>query len=184
MVFQFLKFWFIICLYLSNLFYSGSIVASWPGYLYHGIYSNTKAKWQFTDIPTGTGNNLCFKFSRKFSVHMSYIKELYLLLTNTIKGIINCYLRNSHSSPIHQSSILKFEDKICLENTLLVSKFLNSKAVSTDLLGVPTLLPLFNSATKGACKVNNFALVFGLIYYYHIRSSCLNDMISLYCHMP
>ena len=115
---------------------------------------------------------------------MSYITELYLLLTNIIKGIINCCLRNPHPSPIHQSSILKFEDKICLENTLLVSKFLNSKAVSTDLLGVPTLLPLFNSATKGACKVNNFALVFGLIYYYHIRSSCLNDMISLYCHMP
>ena len=66
---------------------------------------------------------------------MSYIKELYLLLTNTIKGIINCYLRNSHPSPIHQSSILKFEDKICLENTLLVSKFLNSIAVFKDLLG-------------------------------------------------
>ena len=134
-VFQFLKFWFIICLYLSNLFYSGSIVASWPGCLYHSIYSNIKAKWQFTDIPTGTGNNSCFRFSRKFSVHMSYITELYLLLTNIIKGIINCCLRNSHPSPIHQSSILKFEDKICLENTLLVSKFLNSIAVFKDLLG-------------------------------------------------
>ena len=41
-------------------------------------------------------------------------------------------------------------------------------------------LPLFNSAIKGAYKVNNFALIFGLIYYY-IRSSCLNDIISLYC---
>ena len=41
-------------------------------------------------------------------------------------------------------------------------------------------LPIFNSAIKRTCKVNNFALTFGLIYYYHIRSSCLNDMISLY----
>ena len=30
----------------------------------------------------------------------------------------------------------------------------------------------------GANKVNNFALIFALIYYYHIRSSCLNDTIS------
>ena len=34
-------------------------------------------------------------------------------------------------------------------------------------------LPLFNFAIKGTCKVNNFALMFGLIYYYHIRTSCL-----------
>ena len=45
-------------------------------------------------------------------------------------------------------------------------------------------LSYFHSAIKRACKVNNFALIFGLIYYYHIRCSCLNDMISLYCIHP
>ena len=45
-------------------------------------------------------------------------------------------------------------------------------------------LSYFHSAIKRACKVNNFALIFGLIYYYHISCSCLNDMISLYCIHP
>ena len=40
-------------------------------------------------------------------------------------------------------------------------------------------LPLFNSAIKGACKFDNFALIFGFIYYYYIRSSYPNDMTAM-----
>ena len=41
--------------------------------------------------------------------------------------IINFQPYNSHTSPqCKQNFILKFQDKICLENTLLVSKSLNN----------------------------------------------------------
>ena len=38
--------------------------------------------------------------------------------------------------------------------------------------------------SKGHSKSMVFALIFGLIYYYDIRSSCLNEMISLYYKIP
>ena len=42
-------------------------------------------------------------------------------------GIINFQPRNFHTSPLFkQNSILKFQDKICLENILFVSKSLNN----------------------------------------------------------
>ena len=45
--------------------------------------------------------------------------------------IINFQPRNSHTSPLFkQSSILKFQDKICLENILFVSKSLNNLSLS------------------------------------------------------
>ena len=44
---------------------------------------------------------------------------------------INFQPRNSHTSPLFKpSSILKFQDKICFENILFVSKFLNSLSPS------------------------------------------------------
>ena len=45
--------------------------------------------------------------------------------------IINFQPRNSHTSPLFkQSSILKFQDKICLENNLFVSKSLKNLSPS------------------------------------------------------
>ena len=41
--------------------------------------------------------------------------------------IINFQPRNFHTSPLFkQNSILKFQDKICLENILFISKTLNN----------------------------------------------------------
>ena len=45
--------------------------------------------------------------------------------------IINFQPRNSHTSHLFKpSSILEFQDKMCLENTLFVSKFLNNLSPS------------------------------------------------------
>ena len=45
--------------------------------------------------------------------------------------IINFQPRNSHTSPLlKQNSILKFQDKICLENILFANKSLNNARLS------------------------------------------------------
>ena len=52
----------------------------------------------------------------------SAIKRIIILQRKAVR-IINFEPRNFHSSPIFkQSSILKFQDKICIENILFVSK--------------------------------------------------------------
>ena len=59
--------------------------------------------------------------------------QLIVVLQNKKKEnrIINFQLRNHHTSPLFKKSpILKFEDKICLENILFVSKFLNNLSPS------------------------------------------------------
>ena len=51
--------------------------------------------------------------------------------TKKAVGIVSFQPRNSHTSPLFkQSSILKFQDKICLENILFVSKSLNNLSPS------------------------------------------------------
>ena len=53
------------------------------------------------------------------------------ILQKKAARIINFQPRNSHTSPLFkQSSILKFQDKICLENILFVSKSLNNLSPS------------------------------------------------------
>ena len=50
-----------------------------------------------------------------------------IILQNQVIRIINLQPRNFHTSPLFKKdSILKFQDKICLENILFVSKSLNN----------------------------------------------------------
>ena len=60
----------------------------------------------------------------------STIKWIIILRRKAII-IINFQPRNFHTSPLFkQNSILKFQDKICLENILFVSKLLNDLSPS------------------------------------------------------
>ena len=53
------------------------------------------------------------------------IQRIVILQKKAVR-IINFQPRNSHTSPLFkQKFILKFQDKICLENTLFVGKSLN-----------------------------------------------------------
>ena len=54
-----------------------------------------------------------------------------MVLQKKAVRIINFQPRNSHTSPLFkQNFILKFQDKICLENILFVSKSLNNLTLS------------------------------------------------------
>ena len=56
----------------------------------------------------------------------SSIQQIVILHKKAVT-IINFQPRNSHTSPLFkQSSILKFQDKMCLENILFVGKSLNN----------------------------------------------------------
>ena len=56
----------------------------------------------------------------------STIQRIVILQKKTVR-IINSQPRNSHTSPLFkQSSMIKFQDSICLENNLFVSKSLNN----------------------------------------------------------
>ena len=60
----------------------------------------------------------------------STIQQIIILQKKAIR-IIKFQLRNFHTSPLFkQNSILKFQDKICLENILFVSKSLNNLSPS------------------------------------------------------
>ena len=60
----------------------------------------------------------------------SAIQRIVILQKKAVR-IINFQPRNSHTSPLFkQSSILKFQDKICLENISFVSKFLSNVSPS------------------------------------------------------
>ena len=56
----------------------------------------------------------------------STIQRIVIVQKRAVR-IINFQPRNSHNSPLFkQNFILKFQDKICLENILFVSKSLNN----------------------------------------------------------
>ena len=60
----------------------------------------------------------------------STIQQIIILQKKAIR-IINFQPRNFHTSPLFkQNSILKFQDKICLENILFISKSLNNLSPS------------------------------------------------------
>ena len=60
----------------------------------------------------------------------STIQQIIILQKKAVR-IINFQTKNSHTSPLFkQSSILKFQDKICLEKILFVSKSLNNLSPS------------------------------------------------------
>ena len=57
----------------------------------------------------------------------STIQQFQILQKRQLELFINFHPRNSHTSPLFiQNFILKFQDKICLENALFVSKSLNN----------------------------------------------------------
>ena len=58
------------------------------------------------------------------------IQQLIILRKKAIR-IVNFQPRNVHTSPLFkQNSTLKFQDKICLENILFISKSLNNLSLS------------------------------------------------------
>ena len=75
----------------------------------------------------------------------STIQQIVILQKKAIR-IINFQPRNSHTSHLFkQSPILKFQDKICLENILFVSKSLNNLS-----------LPVFNTWFNFSSEQHNY----------------------------
>ena len=124
---------------------------------YQGVKINTNFSCQYhvnhLSIKLNRANALLFKmrkyvslkilrsiYSAIFDSYLSYcclvralvctIQRIVILQKKAVR-IINFQPRNSHTSPLFkQSSILKFQDKICLENILFVSKSLNNLSPS------------------------------------------------------
>ena len=68
----------------------------------------------------------CLVWAQNYST----IQRIIILQKKAIR-IINFQPRNFHTSPLFkQNSILKFQDKICLENILFISKSLNNLSPS------------------------------------------------------
>ena len=68
----------------------------------------------------------CLVWAQNYST----IQRIIILQKKAIR-IINLQPRNFHTSPLFkQNSILKFQDKICLENILFISKSLNNLSPS------------------------------------------------------
>ena len=123
-----------------------------------GVKIDTNLTWQHhvndLSIKLNRANALLFKIRKYvtpkilryiyfaiFDSHLSYcclvwaqnfssIKQILILQKKAVR-IINFQPRNSHTSPLFkQNFILKFQDKICLENILFVSKSLNNLSPS------------------------------------------------------
>ena len=75
------------------------------------------------------GSNLSYCYL-VWAQNFSTIQQILILQKKTVR-IINFQPRDFHTSALFkQSSILKFQDKICLENILFVSKSLNNLSPS------------------------------------------------------
>ena len=125
---------------------------------YLGVEIDTNLSWQYhvndLSVKPDRANALLFKLRKYvsckilrsiyfaiFDSYLSYcclvwaqncrtIPRIVILQKKSIR-IINFQLRNSHTSHLFkQSSILKFQDKICLENILFISKSLNNLSPS------------------------------------------------------
>ena len=125
---------------------------------YLGVKIDTNLNWEHhvndLSIKLNRHNALLFKMRKYVSLkilrsiyfaifdsYLSYCCLVWAQNSSTIQQIvilqkkaariINFQPRNSHTSPLFkQSSILKFQDKICLENILFVSKSLNNLSPS------------------------------------------------------
>ena len=89
---------------------------------------DTNLSWQYNvndlSIKPNRTNAPLFKMRK-------YVSQRIVTLQKETVRIINFQPRNSHTSPLFkQSSILKFQDKVCLENILFVSKSLNNLSPS------------------------------------------------------
>ena len=81
--------------------------------------------------------------------------------TKKTTRIINFKPRNFHTSPIFkQNSILKFQDKICLENVLFATKYLNNLSPSIFNTWFSSSLDQHNyeisSSTQNFMDVNSY----------------------------
>ena len=125
---------------------------------YMGVKIDTNLTWQHhvnnLSIKLNRANALLFKIRKYvslkilrsiyFAIFDSYLSycclvwalnfssiQRILILQKKAVRIINFQPRNSHTSPLFkQNFILKFQDKICLENILFVSKSLNNLSPS------------------------------------------------------
>ena len=125
---------------------------------YLGVKIDTNLNWEHhvndLSIKLNRANTLLFKMRKYvslkilrsiyFAIFDSYLSycclvwaqnsstiQLIVILQKKAVRIINFQPRNSHTSPLFkQSSILKFQDKTCLENILFVSKSLNNLSPS------------------------------------------------------
>ena len=125
---------------------------------YFGVKIDTNLSWQYhvnnLFIKLNRANALLFKMRKYVSLKMlrsiyfaisdsylpycclvwaqncSTIQRITILQKNAIK-IINFQTRNFHTSSLFkQNSIVKFQDKICFENILFVSKSLNNLSLT------------------------------------------------------
>ena len=125
---------------------------------YLGVKIDTNLSWQYhvndLSVKLNRANALLFKMRKYvsckilrsiyfaiFDSYLSYcclvwaqnystIQRIIILQKKAIR-IINLQPRNFHTSPLFkQNSILKFQDKICLENILFISKSLNNLSPS------------------------------------------------------
>ena len=125
---------------------------------YLGVKIDTNVSWQYhvsdLSIKLNRPNALLFKMRKYVSLkilrsiyvavfdpYLSYyclvwaqncstIQQIIILQKKAI-GIISFQPRNLHTSPqFKQNSILKFQDNICLENILFISKSLNNLSPS------------------------------------------------------
>ena len=121
---------------------------------YLGVKIDTTLSWQYhvndLSIKLNRGNALLFKMRKCVSLkilksiyfaifdsYLSYcllvwaqnrstIQRILILQKNAVRTI-NFQPKNSHTSPLFKLNfIFKFQDKICLENVLFVSKSLNN----------------------------------------------------------
>ena len=124
---------------------------------YLGVKIDTNLNWEHVNdlsIKLNRANALLFKMRKYVSLkilrsiyfaifdsYLSYCCLVWAQNSSTIQRIvilqkkavriINFQPRNSHTSPLFkQSCILKFQDKMCLENILFVSKSLNNLSLS------------------------------------------------------
>ena len=110
--------------------------------------------------------SICFAIFESSLSYLSYCSLVWAQISSTIQRIvilpkkvirIICFQpKNFHTCPrLKQSSILKFQDKICLENVLFISKSLNNKSPSVFnpfVPNAPFLYPLKASENrKGFC---------------------------------
>ena len=122
--------------------------------VYLGVKIDTNLRWQYhvndLSIKLNRANAFLFKMRKYLSFKtlrsiyfaifdscLSYCCRAWAQTCNTIQQsiilhkkdirIIYFQQRNFHTSPLlKQNSILKFQDKICLENVLFISKSLNN----------------------------------------------------------
>ena len=126
---------------------------------YLGVKIDTNLSWQYhvnnLSIKLNRANALLFKMRKLvslkilksiyFAIFDSYLSycclagaqnrstiQRILILQKKAVRIINFQQRNSHTSPLFkQNFIIKFQDKICLENVLFVSKSLINNLTSS-----------------------------------------------------